>query len=213
MSLAALGDAGRAQIARVLEALGGANAFPPAAAGQLLTLCNLVVEWNRRIDLTAARDSEELVDLMVADAAVLARTRPPDAERWVDVGSGAGAPGLALCLLAPQLCMTLVEPRDKRVAFLRTALGTLDLSDVVVERRRSSELPTASADVAVSRATLPPQEWLPEGARLATRAVWVLLAREAPPSLEGWRVDHDEAYRLPLTGAERRVVRFVPAPP
>jgi len=212
MPLAELGDAGSAQIARVLEALGPSEAFPVGAAERLCTLCNLVVEWNRRIDLTAARDIDELVDLMVADAAVLARTRPPHRERWIDVGSGAGAPGLALCVLAPQLYMTLVEPRDKRVAFLRTALGTLDLPNVVVERRRSSELPSASGQVAVSRATLPPPQWLEEGARLATHAVWVLLAREPPPSLADWRIDYDEAYRLPLTGAERRIVRFVPAP-
>jgi 16S rRNA (guanine527-N7)-methyltransferase len=212
MPLAELGAAGRAQIARVLEALGPTEGVPAGASERLWALSNLVVEWNRRIDLTAARDSNELVDLMVADAAVLARTRPPPGERWVDVGSGAGAPGLALCVLAPQLRMTLVEPREKRVAFLRTALGTLDVSSVVVERRRSSELPSASADIAVSRATLPPRQWLEEGARLATRAVWVLLAREAPPSLAGWRIDRDEAYRLPLTGAERRIVRFVRAP-
>jgi 16S rRNA (guanine527-N7)-methyltransferase len=212
MPLAELGAAGRAQIARVLEALGPTEGVPAGAAERLAALCNLVVEWNRRIDLTAARDNDELVDLMVADAAILARAQPPPAERWVDVGSGAGAPGLALCVLAPQLGMTLVEPREKRVAFLRTALGTLDLPNVVVERRRSSELPSAIAEVAVSRATLPPRQWLEEGARLATRAVWVLLARDAPPSLAGWRIDRDEAYRLPLTSAERRIVRFMRAP-
>lgn len=208
-----LGEAGRSRIVRVLEAFDTAEAWPESAVSELSTLCDLVVEWNRRIDLTAARSADELVDLMVADAAVLARTRPPAGQRWVDVGSGAGAPGLALALLAPKLVLTLVEPREKRVAFLRTALGTLGRTDIVVERRRSAELADVRFDVALSRATLSPPEWLREGARLATRAVWVLLARDAPPVRAGFRIDHDESYRLPLTGAERRIVRFVRAAP
>ena len=79
-------------------------------------------EWNARIDLTAARSPEELVDLMLADALVLAPRIAADA-RVVDVGTGAGAPGLALALLRPDLRVTLVEPLGKRAAFLRTVIG------------------------------------------------------------------------------------------
>jgi 16S rRNA (guanine527-N7)-methyltransferase len=190
----------------------GPRGWPAGAVDALTALLDLVVQWNRRIDLTAARDADELVDLLVADAAVLAKSRPAAGSRWVDVGSGAGAPGLVLALLVPSLVMTLVEPRDKRVAFLRTAIGKLGRDDILVERARSDRLAAARWDIAVSRATLPPVEWLREGSRLATRAVWVLLARESAPELAGWRADHDERYVLPLTGAERRVVRFVPEP-
>jgi 16S rRNA (guanine527-N7)-methyltransferase len=81
-------------------------------------------EWNARVDLTAARSTEELVDLMLADAFVVA-PRIPRGVRVVDVGSGAGAPGLAIALLRPDLPVTLVEPLGKRVAFLRTVIGAL----------------------------------------------------------------------------------------
>ncbi len=174
-------------------------------------LLDWVVSWNARMNLTAARSPEELVDLYLADSVLLAAgARIASAnERWVDVGSGAGAPGLALALLAPSIELTLVEPRVRRVAFLRTALGRLGRTEVRVERRRSGELPARNWDIAVSRATLPPAEWLTEGARLAKQAVWVLLARSGPPSLEGWHVHHDLGYRWPLTQAERRAVLFV----
>ncbi len=58
-------------------------------------------------------------------------------------------------------------------------------------------------------ATLPPAEWLAEGTRLATDAVWVLIAREEPPSLDGWRQAADVRYRLPHTGAPRRALRYL----
>ena len=193
---------------RALSALG--SSAPPGFHAAMALLLDLVCDWNARIDLTAARSPEELVDLFVADAAVIAReTRSAPGERWVDVGSGAGAPAIPLALLLPELSLALVEPRQKRVAFLRSAVGALELSGVSVRRGRSQDLPAAELDVALSRATLAPDEWLAEGARLATRAVWVLLARGEPPAHAGLRADVDVEYVWPLTGAERRALRYV----
>jgi 16S rRNA (guanine527-N7)-methyltransferase len=172
-----------------------------------LYLDELVV-WNQKIDLTAARSPEELVDLTVADAAVISAASR-DEGRWIDVGSGAGAPGLVLAMMLGSIKMTLVEPRDRRVAFLRSTIGKLRLTSTSVERGRSDRLPDAAWDTAVSRATLPPPAWLREGARIARTAVWVLLAREEPPSLEGWHPEADIRYEWPLTGASRRAVRYV----
>lgn len=184
-------------------------------ARALPSLCqylDLLVEWNQRFDLTAARSEDELVDLTLADALVivagsLVGQAASVGETWVDVGSGAGAPALPLALLLPEISLTLVEPKSKRVAFLRTASGALSLS-LSVTRARSDELGSASHAVALSRATLAPDLWLPEGARLATTAVWVLLARGELPRLDGWQVAGDWEYQWPLTGAERRAVRF-----
>lgn len=178
---------------------------------QLCKYLDLLVEWNQRLNLTAARTPDELVDLTLADALVIARSRPR-LGRYVDVGSGAGAPALPLALMCPELRLTLVEPRAKRVAFLRTLVGSLGLTTVSVVRERSQAMQTGGFDVAFSRATLGPDQWLMEGARLATRAVWVLLARGAAPDLVGWRVAIDQSYRWPLTNVERRALRFEPDP-
>lgn len=193
---------------RIARALGGfeLGTLAPNVARQLAAYCELVVAWNQRVDLTAARSADELVDLLLADALAMASALPgTNAERWLDVGSGVGAPGIPLALLTP-VRMTLVEPREKRVAFLRTAVGSLARPDILVTRTRSDTFADASCEVAVSRATLPPEQWLAEGARLATRRVWLLLAKAGLPEVAGRRILADVRYRWPLTGAERRAI-------
>jgi 16S rRNA (guanine527-N7)-methyltransferase len=189
-----------------------------AALIRLGSLLDLVATWNARIDLTAARSERELVDLYLADALVLAARSArglaaPATERWVDVGSGAGAPGLALSLLWPAPELTLVEPRHKRVAFLRNASGraaekTPGLRPLHIVDGRSDGVPAASHDVAISRATFAPDEWLREGARLARRRVWVLLARAEAPVLAGWQLIDRVDYEWPLTQVPRQALAF-----
>jgi 16S rRNA (guanine527-N7)-methyltransferase len=200
---------------RVARALAEFSLSPSRdVARKLAVYCDLATAWNQRVDLTAARSADELVDLLLADAFAIATALPlpspspsadDAAERWLDVGSGVGAPGIPLALLLP-VHMTLVEPREKRVAFLRTAVGTLARADIAVSRTRSDRFTDASCEVAVSRATLPPAEWLVEGSRLATQRVWLLLAKAELPEIGGRRILADVRYRWPLTGAERRAV-------
>jgi 16S rRNA (guanine527-N7)-methyltransferase len=177
-----------------------------------------VARWNRRLDLTAARGDRELVDLMLADAVVLA-SRLVSGVSVVDVGSGAGAPGLPLAALRPDLRLTLVEPMQKRAALLRIVAGrwrNAPLRDggpqVAVVQSRGEQLVADGQrfDVALSRATLQPEEWLRLGAALTAEAgeVWVLLAREPVPQLSGWSAVEEIAYSWPLTAASRRAVRF-----
>jgi 16S rRNA (guanine527-N7)-methyltransferase len=202
------------RVARSIAALD--RPLPDGAAGALGGFIALVASWNARIDLTAARHEDELVDLMLADALVLA-ARLPEGARVVDVGTGAGAPGLPLAIARPDLALTLVEPLQKRVAFLRTAVGTLFAPGAMprVARGRGEEIAAKGEAfaVAISRATLPPPAWLELGTKLVRDAgdVWVLLAKEPPPERAGWNIEDDVRYRWPLTGAERRAVRYRPA--
>jgi 16S rRNA (guanine527-N7)-methyltransferase len=174
------------------------------------TWAGLLQQWNARIDLTAARSDDELVDLMLADALLLAPRLPADA-RVVDVGTGAGAPGLALALLRPDLRVTLVEPLGKRAAFLRTVVGEVGRADVAIERARGEALEGRRAwDAAVSRATLGPKAWLDLAVTLAAPggSVWVLLAKDEAPANPRATVEEDLAYTWPLTAVARRAVRF-----
>jgi 16S rRNA (guanine527-N7)-methyltransferase len=212
MSLEPLGRAWSGRIERVLHTFlpSGSAELEASTTPRFCDFLDLVVTWNARTDLTAARDADELVDLFLADAALIAACTPAGLQQsWLDVGSGAGAPGLPLAMLRSDLTLKLIEPRQRRVAFLRTAVGALSCANVTVQRARSDELPDQVCDLAVSRATLPPEEWLAEGARLARRGIWVLLARASEPQLEGWQIQDDRRYSWPLTGAERHALLFV----
>jgi 16S rRNA (guanine527-N7)-methyltransferase len=180
---------------------------------ELSAFAALVATWNEKMDLTAARGPDELVDLLFADALLLAAHVPRGA-RVVDVGSGAGAPGLSLAIVRPDLELRLVEPLQKRVSFLRTAMGAVlagrrdDRTRVTRERGEDVARKGERFDVAISRATLPPPAWLDLGLTLAPE-VWLLLARDEPPRREATRVALDERYAWPLTRASRRAVRLL----
>jgi 16S rRNA (guanine527-N7)-methyltransferase len=213
-ALVPLGEGFRPLISAVLRDL-GATADERAIAF-IVTWLDVLATWNQKIDLTAARSAEELVDLMLADAVVLARHQSPSAS-IVDVGSGAGAPGLALGLLRPDLAVSLVEPLAKRVSFLRTVLGHFGARSegagaLRVVRGKGEDLVTRREvfDSAVARAALPPPAWLKLGGRMVRPdgAVWVLLAREPAPEMKGWKIETEERYTWPLTGVERRALRY-----
>lgn len=196
----------------------------PGLDGQGALFCEcwlgLLLDWNQKIDLTAARTADELLDLMLADAAVLSAHLAPGVN-VLDVGAGAGAPGLALALFRPDVRVTLVEPMQKRVAFLNTVVGALiskgmESSRIRVMRDRVEHQKPRSEPgwVAISRATLSPADWLREGARLVpTGEVWVLLAKEAAPEYAGWSAVKDIGYAWPLSGAKRRALCYRPGAP
>jgi 16S rRNA (guanine527-N7)-methyltransferase len=197
--------------ALVEQAAGGLGIALEGRAGADLTRwLERLEEWNDRIDLTAARSREELVDLMLADALVLAAELPRDVG-VVDVGTGAGAPGLALALLRPDLRLTLVEPLGKRASFLRTVIGALGRTDVILERARGEAMAGRGPwTTAISRATLPPGAWLELGTTLAGPGgvVWVLLAKDTAPHHPGAALERERTYSWPLTGAERRIAAY-----
>lgn len=178
------------------------------AADALCRYLELLVVWGKRHDLTAARSADELVDLTLPDAWVMAHWVKPGST-LADIGAGAGAPGLPLSLMRPDVAVSLVEPRTKRVAFLRTAIGQLCAPrSVPVLRQRSEQLPKWGFDDVVSRAVLAPQPWLEHGATLARRTIWVLLAQSEAPELVGFQGASDTRYQWPLTGVSRRAIQF-----
>jgi 16S rRNA (guanine527-N7)-methyltransferase len=200
-TLTPLGSGWGPLLAKAAKAFGAK--VGPKTTRALSAWLDLVATWNARIDLTAARGPEELVDLMLADAMLIA-PQLASGTRIVDVGSGAGAPGLAIGLLRRDVSVILAEPLQKRVAFLRTVVGTASCANVEIERARAEDL-EQTFDAAVSRATFAPERWLEMATAIAAPggSIWVLLAREFPPMLPEWRPAWARVYRWPLTGADR----------
>jgi 16S rRNA (guanine527-N7)-methyltransferase len=150
-------------------------AVPPGdtLAEPLGRYLDLLLQWNARINLTAIRDADQVVERHFLDSLMVLRWIPAGARRLVDVGSGAGFPGAILALARPELQVTLVESNRKKAAFLEEVRRVVPVPGLRVEAVRAEDLarrletaPGQRFDVAVSRATLDLPEWLALGVRL-----------------------------------------------
>lgn len=182
-----------------------------ASSDGLRFFCQLMLKWNASLNITGAKTIEDLVMAHLPDALVLAHFVPRDAA-VVDIGSGGGLPAIPLSVLRPDLQVTLLEPRAKRVAFLRTAVRELGLRRVSpwLGRVEHWSAPAPSPSVAMSRATFPPSEWLPIGMKaLEGRGrVYALLSEVwNDVELAGFRVSGRHHYKL-KTGQPRTLAWF-----
>lgn len=122
-----------------------------ATQENLLAYLQLLAKWNRVYNLTALRNSDEWITHHLLDSlSVLPHVRGP---LVVDVGSGAGLPGLVLAMLRPDWQVVSVEAVDKKAAFQRQVVAELALANVRVEGCRVEEAVLENgADTIVSRA-------------------------------------------------------------
>ncbi|MBW2416007.1 MAG: 16S rRNA (guanine(527)-N(7))-methyltransferase RsmG [Deltaproteobacteria bacterium] len=159
--------------------------------------------WGARMNLVGSTDRDDLrvhLDDSLAAAAAL-----PEGARVVDLGTGAGLPGMPIAIARPDLDLTLVEIRERRVHFLRHVARVLSL-DVTIERARIEDPPARGYDFVLARAVLPPRKILPLAAAWAGRdgEVWIW-TRETPAE-----AGVPEAAILPLSVGRGAILR-VPA--
>ena len=140
------------------EGLADLGLTPPEGAVDKLALyCDLLLEQNRVMNLTAITDPAEVVRLHFLDSAALLPARLLQGKRVIDVGTGGGFPGVVLKLLDPTVDLTLLDSLGKRVDWLRTLCARLELSGVTCLKGRAEELSRLPEhreryDAAVSRA-------------------------------------------------------------
>jgi 16S rRNA (guanine527-N7)-methyltransferase len=112
----------------------------PSTLDGLVAYFDLLVTWNRKINLTSLDDPDAAVDRLLIEPLVASRWIPAEAMRLLDVGSGGGSPAIPLKLAVPRLALWMVESKARKSAFLREVARQLALGDVVVETRRFEEL-------------------------------------------------------------------------
>lgn len=161
-----------------------------ATVGRLARFAALFQKWNEHINLGSVSSGQEMVERHFADAFAAVRFIPESA-RVLDVGSGGGLPAIPLAIVRGDLELDLFEPIHKKAAFLRTAVRELELAPrtrvhtVTVSSSRDVE-PAGEFDVAMSRATLEPAEWLALGRQLiraGTGRVLVFATAQTEPRL------------------------------
>ena len=142
------------------------NSAPPVPPGAAVTLFGSAIGLAERFaallathgverGLIGPREVPRLWERHLLNCGVLAELVPDDAE-VVDIGSGAGLPGLVIAILRPQVRMTLLEPMLRRTVFLGECVTELGLGNVTVCRGRAEDMAgVIRADVAMSRAVAP----------------------------------------------------------
>jgi 16S rRNA (guanine527-N7)-methyltransferase len=166
-------------------------------------------EENERQNLVSRASLDQLWARHILDSAQLIRFAPA-AETWLDLGSGAGFPGLVVALLHPAR-VTLVEERKLRGDFLVRAaalLGVAEKTEIVASRLQA--VPTRAFDAISARAFAPLEKLLAAASRFATEeTVWVLpKGRNAKSELDAARSSWQGEFRLEpsLTDADAQII-------
>ncbi len=158
-----------------------------AAEGRLARYLEELSRFGGRVNLVGSTDASAL-GVHVEDSLAAAAELPSGA-RVVDLGSGAGFPGIPIAITRPDLSVTLVDVRERRIAFLRHVARVLDLA-CDVRRARLEEPPESRFDFALLRAVARPARALELGRGWvnARGEVWIWVSsavREPPAPLAG----------------------------
>lgn len=113
---------------------------PGPLADRLSAFLDLLLRWNRKINLTALDNLDEGVDRLLLEPLAAARHVQPASGRLVDLGSGGGSPAIPLALALPDLELTMVEVKARKAAFLREAIRVLELRRASVETARFEDV-------------------------------------------------------------------------
>ena len=162
------------RIAQLLAPFSGGEAPAPALVKALQQYLDLLLRWNARMNLTAVRDPETIVtrhfgESLFAARVLLSGGRESVATATVvDVGSGAGFPGIPIKLFAPRLGLTLIESHSKKAVFLREVVRDLGIEQAEVFCGRAEEW-GKSADLVTLRAVEQFERALRVAAKLSGR--------------------------------------------
>ncbi len=168
------------------------------AVARMCAHWRLVEQWGSRLNLTSIRESDRAAWRHYRDS--VEPLRVLSAGPWVDMGSGAGYPGIPLAIMRADVSVTLVEPRRKRVSFLKTVVSELALENVVVYEGRSTDAPLQPFAAVVTRATFSKAEDLRHLLSWCRPGGLVIALRKEPSGTSGSRL-----YSYDLN-SERRVM-------
>jgi 16S rRNA (guanine527-N7)-methyltransferase len=190
---------------------------------QLFRMMGELLKWNAKVNLTAITAPEEVLEKHFLDSlAVLPEVE--GAASMLDVGAGAGFPGLPLRVARPGLAVTLVDTVGKKVSYLKAVIAGMGLTGAKGVHARAEGKPEAEglprAERVICRAFMDLPDWLKLApAYLAPGGRVVAMLGKAQPEAElqaraaeqGLKVVSARAYRLPYSGAERQVAVFARA--
>ena len=183
---------------------------------KLLAYLTLMQKWNKVHNLTAVRDADEMVVLHLLDSLVVLPFI--DGKALLDVGSGAGLPGIPLAICLPDLKVTVIDSNNKKVSFMRQAKAELGIENLEVLSGRVEEIaPNHKFDMVISRAfsdldlfiSLTHQLCDAQGKWLAMKGVYPQAELAELEKNTGITASKIEELKVPGLAAQRHLV-FLP---
>ncbi len=186
------------KIAAGLDSMG--IVLPEGAPARLAAHLELVAKWNRVHNLTAVRETEQMVVLHVLDSLSLL-PHLGAAGTLIDVGAGAGFPGIPVAIARPGIAVTLLDSSHKKGTFLEQARAELGLANVTVACERvEAYRPAKPFDVVVSRAFSDLADFVAQARHLVAPGGRLLAMKGVYP--------YDEIARVPPTHRVSEVVEL-----
>lgn len=162
-------------------------------------------------NLIAASTVDHIWARHIADSAQLLGLAPPEASTWIDLGSGAGFPGMVVAAMRPDVQVTLVESRRKRIDYLQRLAKALMIDDrITIAGKRLEQLESAAYDVISARAFAPLDRLLPLAHRFShSGTTWLLpKGRSASSELEAVGASWQGVFRIEpsMTDSEAAII-------
>lgn len=174
--------------------------LPEHSRGRLAAHLELIEKWNRVHNLTAVRDTAQMVVLHLLDSLTLL-PHLGNARTVIDVGSGPGFPGIPLAIARPELSITLLDSSHKKCAFLEQARSELGLANITVVCERVQQYqPEQGFDAVVSRAFAELSDFVVQSQHLAAPGGRLLAMKGVYP--------FDEIARVPTSHRVAQVVEL-----
>lgn len=175
---------------------------------KLRVYLDLLLRWNQRTNLTAIRSPAEIVARHLGESLFAARVlahHVEDGNTALDIGSGAGFPGLPLQLLLPKLKVTLAESQGKKSAFLREAVRATEAGAEIWAARAEALPQDRHFDVVMMRAVDNPRQAAKEGGRRVKLGGWLLQMTGAQT---GDVEESEECHICPIPGLQSGFVNL-----
>jgi len=181
----------------------------PQLVEKLLRFIEELHQWNQAFNLTAVREPDRMVTLHLLDSLAVAPWI--EGGNLLDVGSGAGLPGLPLALVQPDREFTVLDGNGKKARFMRHAVRALELTNVkVIKSRIQAHQPENGYDCIISRAFAMPGEFINSVAHCCgahTQVIAMQGKTEQNPArpIEGFMLDRIVPLQIPRLNAERHL--------
>ena len=187
---------------------------------QLLDYQDLIVKWNKVYNLTAVRDAHEMLTHHLLDSLAVVQPLLQQLQnlphkspfRLLDVGSGAGLPGVVIAICCPEIQVNCVDTVAKKATFIQQVALTLKLGNLTGLHARVESIQTHNFDVVVSRAFASLQDFTQwSSGALAPQGIWMALkgkhpAQELQVLSSNVKVFHVEPLKVPGLNADRCIL-------